>query len=260
MAPRILADLREAGEVVSVKTVAKLMRAAGVAGISPATWHPFTTASDGAVHRSRPRRSRSDFDRGVPDDVWTSDITYLRTVEGWPHLCAVGDGCSRRALGRRSPRPCTPTSSSRPCAGRRPSAGATREASFSTPTAEPSQNTSEQLACAANEVGARVSTGRTGVVLGQRPDRVVLVDAQARVLQPALICDQARSPPACRRWVEVSNRRRRHSSLGMTSPSPSRSSTLWQHKPPHRCPPSGGQPEHLQRVAWFVRGGGRVWR
>ncbi len=38
--PRILADLREAGEQVSGKTVAKLMRQAGIVGISPRGFVP----------------------------------------------------------------------------------------------------------------------------------------------------------------------------------------------------------------------------
>jgi putative transposase len=123
-APRILADLRAAGEVVSVKTVAKLMRGAGVAGISPATWHPVTTTSDGAVHTIPDLVGRV-FDRGALDRVWTSDITYLRTGEGWLYLCAVRDGCSRRVLGWAIAETCTPTSWSRPCVVRSRCVGAT---------------------------------------------------------------------------------------------------------------------------------------
>lgn len=53
-----------------------------IAGINPARWHPVTTTSDGAVHTIPDIVGRR-FDRGVLDEVWTSDITYLRTGEGW---------------------------------------------------------------------------------------------------------------------------------------------------------------------------------
>jgi putative transposase len=96
--PRILADLRDAGEVVSAKTVAKLMRHAGVAGISPRKWTPVTTVG-GPDPRATPELVRRSFDRGRLNAVWISDITYLGTEQGWLYLCAVRDAHSRRVLG-----------------------------------------------------------------------------------------------------------------------------------------------------------------
>ena len=97
-APRITAELREAGEVVSVKTVAKVMRASGIQGISPRAWRPVTTLADPSPHAIPDLVGRR-FDTGELNTVWTSDITYLATDEGWLYLCAVRDGCSRRVLG-----------------------------------------------------------------------------------------------------------------------------------------------------------------
>jgi HTH-like domain/Integrase core domain len=96
--PRILADLRDDGETVSRKTVAKLMRSNRIVGISPRGWTPITTLPD-PESSTIPDLVGRRFDHGQLNRVWTSDITYLATGEGWLYLCAVRDGCSRRVLG-----------------------------------------------------------------------------------------------------------------------------------------------------------------
>jgi transposase InsO family protein len=98
-APRIHADLVAAGWQVSLKSVAKAMRVAGIEGISPRTWHPVTTVR-GPDAAPAPDRVARRFDQGGKDIAWFSDITYLAYGKHWAYLCAVRDGHTRRVLGR----------------------------------------------------------------------------------------------------------------------------------------------------------------
>lgn len=66
------------------------MRADGIASISPRRWRPVTTLP-GHVAHTLPDRIQRRFDQGALNVVWTSDITYLATGEGWLYLRAVRD-------------------------------------------------------------------------------------------------------------------------------------------------------------------------
>jgi putative transposase len=96
-APRILADLREDGEIISRKTVAKTRRKLGLRGICPKRWKTTTVTDSGDTYP--PDAVNRQWDTGVLNAVWIGDITYLRTWEGWLYLATVIDAHSRRVIG-----------------------------------------------------------------------------------------------------------------------------------------------------------------
>ncbi len=95
--PRIYEDLKEAGEAVSRKRVARIMRENGLSGKAPRRFKKTTDSShDRPVSANLLNR---DFEPIATDQVWASDITYVRTWEGWLYLAVVMDLYSRRIIG-----------------------------------------------------------------------------------------------------------------------------------------------------------------
>lgn len=219
-APRILADLREAGEVVSRKTVAKLMRAGDIHGISPRPWRPLTTIADANPH-TIPDLVERRFDRGELNAVWTSDITYLATGQGWLYLCAVRDGCSRRVLGYAFSESLhtdvVESALRRAVTFREATTGPTTGVRFHADRG--CQYTSLQLAQAAEELGARLSVGRTGVCWDNAQQESFWSTLKTEFYDRHTFTTRSEAIRAVSTWIEtVYNRRRRHSSLGQISP------------------------------------------
>jgi putative transposase len=96
-APRIHDDLKEQGERVGKKRVARLMSEAGIEGVTRRKG-VFTTRRDKAA-RPAPDLVERDFSADGPNQLWVADITYLPTWSGFLYLAVVMDAWSRRIVG-----------------------------------------------------------------------------------------------------------------------------------------------------------------
>ena len=95
-APRLRIDLAEAGIRVSRKRVARLMRNAGLSGVSRRK-STVTTVRGGA--RQAPDLVDRNFTADQPNMLWVADITYIPTWAGFLYLAVVLDAFSRRIVG-----------------------------------------------------------------------------------------------------------------------------------------------------------------
>jgi transposase InsO family protein len=96
--PRVQAELRERGTPCNRKTVAKVMRAAGIRAKSHRKFRVTTTDSR-HPHPVAENVLARDFTAERPHQKWVADITYIATLEGWLFLAAVVDLFSRKVVG-----------------------------------------------------------------------------------------------------------------------------------------------------------------
>ncbi|HCW0264344.1 TPA: IS3 family transposase, partial [Pseudomonas aeruginosa] len=90
-------DLREVGEVCGCHRVARLMRLEGLRSQTGYRRRPGKYGGKPAV--ASPNLLKRQFDVVEPNKVWVTDITYIRTYEGWLYLAVVLDLFSRQVVG-----------------------------------------------------------------------------------------------------------------------------------------------------------------
>ncbi len=96
-APRVHASLQREGTKCSAKRVSRLMSAQGLYGKTKRKF-VVTTESNHSQPVAENLLAR-DFSPEQPNQVWSSDITYIPTKEGWLYLAITMDLYARRIVG-----------------------------------------------------------------------------------------------------------------------------------------------------------------
>jgi putative transposase len=95
-ARRVFLDLREAGETCSKHRVARLMRINNIRALYGYRKPRYIHTSEAVLV---PNILKRDFAVSKANSVWVTDITYVRTWEGWLYLAVVMDLFSRKIVG-----------------------------------------------------------------------------------------------------------------------------------------------------------------
>jgi putative transposase len=215
-APRIHAELRmEHGIRVGRKRVARLMKAAGIAGVRPRKRFKTTIRIPGITPATDLVERQFQPDR--PNVLWVADITYLRTGESWLYLAAVQDAYSRQIVGwsmathmRAS---LVVDALKMALSRRRPGPGLIHHSDHG------SQYVSLAFGRAAGQAGIAVSMGSRGDAYDNAVAETFFATLKKELLNRRTWPDRLELQSAVFEYIEAFyNRQRRHSTLGMLSP------------------------------------------
>lgn len=94
---KITADMRDIGESCGKHRVYRLMKAEGLR--SQTGYHKRPGSRYSKPSQVAPNHVSQQFNIKEPNKVWVTDITYIRTHEGWLYLAVVLDLFSRQVIG-----------------------------------------------------------------------------------------------------------------------------------------------------------------
>tara|TARA_R100000935_G_C2805868_1_gene152635 strand:- start:19 stop:891 length:873 start_codon:yes stop_codon:yes gene_type:complete len=93
---KIYSDIREYGERCGINRVHRLMR---LSGIKAQVGYRRPRQPGGEAHVVTPNKLQRQFNVTQPNTAWVTDITHIRTHEGWLYLAVVVDLYSRKVVG-----------------------------------------------------------------------------------------------------------------------------------------------------------------
>lgn len=215
--PRITADLRELGWVVSENTVAKLMAEQQLVA-RPRRRRRATTRPDGSA-RKAPDLLRRDFTPPErPNRAWVGDLTEIPNGEGRFYLATVEDLHSRRVVGfAMSAHHDVELARAALCMAIAVRGGDVAGVVFHTD--QGGEYTGHLFARACAQAGVTQSMGRTGSALDNACAESFNSTLEFELLATTRFATRAEARPRVAAWIEEYNRDRRHSTNGMLSPS-----------------------------------------
>lgn len=95
--PRIYRELKSRGYPVSKTRLQRLMQTHGIRARHKRRYKATTNSKH--TLPTAPNLLNREFDTTAPDEVWTADITYIPTQEGWLYLAVVMDLNTRAIVG-----------------------------------------------------------------------------------------------------------------------------------------------------------------
>lgn len=222
--PRVHAELQALGVHCSRKRVARLMRKAGIQGCLRGRKRRTTTRHDKRATPAPDLVGRN-FTATSPDRLWTADITYVRTQEGFVYLSFVLDVYSRRVVGWSM----SDTLRTELVVNaleialwrRKPSSGLVHHSDRG------AQYTALSFGKRLEEAGVVASMGRTGSALDNAISESFVASLKTELLHERSFYTRAAARRAIFDYIEAFyNRQRRHSSLGYLSPSDYEQATM----------------------------------
>jgi putative transposase len=213
--PRVRAQLQHEGCSVSRKRVARLMRAAGIAGVSRRRGFAVTTQRNARDARA-PDLVRRCFKASEPNQLWVADMTYVPTWCGFIYLAVVIDAYSRKvvgwAMGEAMTADLVLAALNMALHTRRPQ-GVIHHSD------QGSQYTSLAFGSRCREMGVKPSMGSVGDAYDNAMAESFFASLECELIARRSWKSKAEARTALFTWIEGwYNPRRLHSSLGQLSP------------------------------------------